>query len=209
MYVESRPLAEQILSDPDIKEKAKQLSLLQRTPKHDYKGEKEKDVQTTAEERQEDVTTSKLSERESFEQQIFQELPSLKPKQVTKSKVILAKILASDQVTINDKGKLMVNGYEINLPASTFLYDLQQPTKKLRDEHEAVISRVDIPSQMVANQKAKILIEQGSQREQAEKQTKPATKRKAEYRDVPEEEEEESETEEEESSYFWSRPFKK
>ena len=161
VYTRSQPITEQVLNNPQIQRKAQYLNTIQ-----DY-------VSANPSEDQLQQQPSRSSSSSSFEKPIKQrettlaesilgELTALSASQQVKSKHILKKIFDHRQVSIDMSGGLTVDGKAIGLSVATFLWDLQQSTKKLKKSiHETVLKMLLLPEHLVANKDAKDVLKDG------------------------------------------------
>jgi hypothetical protein len=161
VYTRSQPITEQVLNNPQIQRKAQYLNTIQ-----DY-------VSANPSEDQLQQQPSRSSSSSSFEkptkqrettlaESILGELTALSASQQVKSKHILKKIFDHRQVSIDMSGGLTVDGKAIGLSVATFLWDLQQSTKKLKNSiHETVLKMLLLPEHLVANKDAKDVLKDG------------------------------------------------
>ena len=84
----------------------------------------------------------------------------LKPWQIEKSKPILKKLDESAELSIDNDGTLKIGDRSTTIDATTFLYNLQQPRKRLHDpDYKTILENLDISPTLVANADAKQLVE--------------------------------------------------
>lgn len=140
-YLKERPIADQILQDPQVKEKALQLSLLQRV------------------EAKEHLNADVPVIPETLKETIFAQLSALSHSERQKSEYIYDAIINSTKLSIDSSGGLLIDNIHTGLQVGTFLYDLQR-TKKIinRERYRAVIDLLGIPEHMVTNTYAKQII---------------------------------------------------
>ena len=87
--------------------------------------------------------------------------------QIKRSKIILDLINQSEAVTIESNDVLHVNKETLGIRASTFLYNLQQPTKKIDiEKYSKILFALNISPHLVANTHAKQILEASSESEQ-------------------------------------------
>ena len=149
-FMKDEPFTSQILSDPKIKDKPLQLSLLQRsqTP------QKVDVVSTENEPAEEETIKTGLNAR------IIQELGTLKEGQLRKSKIILDKFNESPNIGYDEKQNITIDGNSTSTPIASFLYNLQQPTKKLDVKfYSSVLTRLNVGSHLIPNKYAKEIVE--------------------------------------------------
>ena len=137
MYLREQPEVTQILQDPNIGHKPLQLTLLQRdqsrTARNDEKTQPEVSANTT--EVQEQLKEDKILDE-------LKTLPAAKLKRV---KSILDKIKLSKTVSVDENENLTMNGVQTELGVAEFLYNLQQPTKKLDTSlYETILTELKI-----------------------------------------------------------------
>lgn len=163
LYTTSQPLVQQILENPNIKQKTTQLSLLQRQA--DDAGRKpetqEKPEQLCASGNVEEIkpTTSEDGNREnSLRENILNSLSVLSKPKLQKTEKILDLILQSDQLTFDQKNNLMVDEKPTDTNIQQFLYNLQQPNKKIdKANYNLILSALDIKPNLIGNTYAKKL----------------------------------------------------
>ena len=148
MFASHQPVKKEVLDNPLYKQKAAQLSLLQRNQSNSMeKPEKAFEPVETANklmiETAEEEKTEPMSEDSEIEPvvkkqrksddftSIMIELEVMNKNQIKRSKIILDLINQSETVTIESNDVLHVNKETLGIKASTFLYNLQQPTKKI------------------------------------------------------------------------------
>ena len=153
MFMSKQPLKSEILDNPDYRNKAAQLTLMQRNmPSSDSSVERADGVaQTepvlTEREKEEEpekmdsisddseiypvVTKKSESAPATFES--IMALVKLKEKhKIQRAEILLDLILQSEAVTIGEESKLLyINQEPTRIQVSKFLNDLQQPTKKI------------------------------------------------------------------------------
>ena len=104
----------QVLKDPEVEQKAKSLTLLQRNKTFP------------------ETSPTDKKEIKAIES-ILKSLDMLTAAQKQKTREILNKIEVSDVIDFNETGKLTVNKNSTKIALSTFLYNPQQPNKNLSD----------------------------------------------------------------------------
>lgn len=144
VYISKQPEVEQILQQPSIKEKAMQLSLLQRNNFQD--SDKEEIV--------ENVPPENI-----WKEKVLTELQMLPKPQIERSKIIYDKIITSDRIKIDENGYLVFNNTPTNIRLTTFLYKLQQSRASLENIYRDLLLALNIGSHLTANTNAKFLIE--------------------------------------------------
>ena len=136
MFASHQPVKKEVLDNPLYKQKAAQLSLLQRNqsnsmekPEKALEEEKEK-TELMSEDSEIEPVVKKQRKCDDFDS-ILLELEFMNKNQIKRSKIILDLIKQSETVTIESNDVIYVNKETLGIKASTFLYNLQQPTKKI------------------------------------------------------------------------------
>ena len=184
MFASHQPVKKEVLDNPLYKQKATQLSLLQRNQSNSMeKPEKAFEPVETANklmiETAEEEKTEPMSEDSEIEPvvkkqrksddftSIMIELEVMNKNQIKRSKIILDLINQSETVTIESNDVLHVNKETLGIKASTFLYNLQQPTKKIDiEKYSKILFALNISPHLVANAHAKQILEASSESEQ-------------------------------------------
>lgn len=162
-YIKNRPIADQILQNPSVREKSLQLSMLQRLEPKQQLNETDDKPPT------------------SLKEKLMEQLKSLTYSEQQKSEYILNAIINSDRISIDNNGWLMIDQVPIDLQAASFLYNLQQTRKDFnKDIYRTILKELDIPEHMVSNSHAKQLINEKHEKssETYTKTTTPHTPRK-------------------------------
>ena len=183
MFMSKQPLKSEILDNPAYRNKAAQLTIIQRNmpSSEDSLETTDEVVQTepvlTEREKQVDepkkmdsisddseidpvVTKKPESAPASFESIIG--LVKLKEKhKIQRAEILLDLILQSEAVTIGEESKLLyINQEQTSVEVSEFLYDLQQPTKKIdQSEYSKILVLLPVEPELVANTCAKQIIQ--------------------------------------------------
>ena len=183
MLASHQPVKKEVLDNPLYKQKAAQLSLLQRNQSNSMeKPEKALEPVETANKEMietEEEKTEPMSENSEIEPvvkkqiksddftSIMIELEIMNKNQIKRSKIILDLINQSETVTIESNDVLHVNKETLGIKASTFLYNLQQPTKKIDiEKYSKILFALNISPHLVANTHAKQIFEASSESEQ-------------------------------------------
>jgi len=143
MYLPQRPVVEQILYNPNISATGKQLSILQR-----FKTQKK-----LPEEPEPIVVPAK-----TLKETVFDSLVTLTDAQKRKSDLIYDSIETSPRLSLDNNGQIQIDNSPTGLFVGTFLYELQQPTKKLDKVYEPILKDIGIAEHLVANKFAKQII---------------------------------------------------
>ena len=97
---------------------------------------------------------------------ILLELDFMNKNLIKRSKIILDLINQSEKVTVESKDVLHVNKERLGIKASTFLYNLQQPTKKIDiEKYSKILIALNISPHLVVNTHAKQILEASSESE--------------------------------------------
>ena len=184
MFASHQPVKKEVLDNPLYKQKAAQLSLLQRNQSNSMeKPEKAFEPVETANklmiETAEEEKTEPMSEDSEIEPvvkkqrksddftSIMIKLEVMNKNQIKRSKIILDLINQSETVTIESNDVLHVNKETLGIKASTFLYNLQQPTKKIDiEKYSKILFALNISPHLVASTHAKQILEASSESEQ-------------------------------------------
>ena len=161
MYANEQPQIAQLLNNKNVREKAKQISLLQRSKSPPAPSTTQQDTQQQTDnilenvkdelsETRDDKTDTKFSR-----ERVLRDIKHLDRKKFEKASIILEKILESKSLSLDQTSRLVVNKSSTGILVADFLYDLQQTTSKLSLEHYKVLTFLDISSQLTCNTYAK------------------------------------------------------
>ena len=114
VYIREQPEIVQILEDPNVKNKATHISMLQR------------DSNSKPQEEQNNFL--ELEQSSNILEKILSELKSLPKIKLQRAETILKKILASNKFTLDKNLNLEFNRTSTKIPAASFLNNLLQPT---------------------------------------------------------------------------------
>ena len=194
MFVSKQPTRTEILDNPIYKQKAAQLSLLQRNNPTDFESKEAIEQETNKTNKTNIVNKRKRRRTSSVDlkselddgsesvQSFFSDdgeiEPSLKKRQsdfdsimsevelmenkIQRAEIILNKILSSETVSIEDpSGFLHIEDKPMRVKVSTFLYNLQQPTKKIDlAVYTNILHELKIPPHLVSNTHAKKVLKE-------------------------------------------------
>ena len=105
----------------------------------------------------------KISQFES----IISELEPMEKNKIKRSEILLEHIMQSDVISIGGNDVLHINKEPLGVKISTFLYNLQQSTKKIDiKKYSKILTALDILPHLVANTYAKQILENSSEIEQ-------------------------------------------
>ena len=182
MFLSHQPVKNEILENPNYEQKAAQLSLFQRNQSEKPQKE-EKPVETMSsvyenKEATKEETSEPVSEDSEIEpilkkqkisqfESIISELEPIEKNKIKRSEILLEHIMQSDVISIGGNDVLHINKEPLGVKVSTFLYNLQQSTKKIDiKKYSKILTALDISPHLVANTYAKQILENSSESEQ-------------------------------------------
>ena len=162
MYTREQPHVSQLLSNKNIQNPAKQISLLQRNKSPSALSASQQDTEQQTDASVDDRSTKNESMAKSFttdntstiKKGVLNDIRILKGIKFERANTILDMIEESDSVSLDSSKRLLINGTNTVL-AATFLYSLQQTTCKLSFEQFSVLTHLDIGSHLTCNTYAK------------------------------------------------------
>ena len=126
----------------------------------------EEKTETVSEDSEIEPVVKKQRKSEDFDSVMIQ-LEFVNKNQIKRSKIILDLTTQSETVTIESNDVIHFNKETLGLKASIFLYNLQQPTKKIDIEKcSKILIALNISPHLVANTYAKQILEASSQSEE-------------------------------------------
>ena len=147
-YVESKSAREQILADPNISQKSTYLQMI---------ANHNNNLTSSPEEFA--VVQRPVSSTGAVEQKVFDELATLTLPQTHRARLIYKEMDTNPRLTVDHGGMIFIDNQHTNIHASSFLYDLQQPTKNLNvvdeDMYAFILKLLDLPSHLISNKNAK------------------------------------------------------
>ena len=165
MYANEQPQIAQLLNNKNVREKAKQISLLQRsksppapsTTQQDTQQQTDNILENVKDELNETSDDKKINTKISTEirERVLRDIKHLDRKKFEKASIILENLEESESLSLDQTSRLMVNKSSTGILVADFLYDLQQTTSKLSLEHYKVLIFLDISSQLTCNTYAK------------------------------------------------------
>ena len=181
MFMSKQSLKSEILDNPAYRNKAAQLTLMQRNmPSYDGSveradgvaqtepvlTEREKEVEepekmdSMSDDSEIDPVVTKKSESAPATEPIMA-LVKLKEKhKIHRAEILLDLILQSEAVTIGEESKLLyINQEPTRVQVSKFLNDLQQPKKIDQSEYSQILAVLPIEPELVANTSAKQIVQ--------------------------------------------------
>ena len=165
MYANEQPQIAQLLNNKNVREKAKQISLLQRSKSPPAPSTTQQDTQQQTNnilenikdelnETRDDKIETKISTE--IRERVLRDIKHLDRKKFEKASIILEKkIEESESLSLDQTSRLMVNKSSSGILVADFLYDQQQTSSKLSLEHYKVLTFLDISSQLTCNTYAK------------------------------------------------------
>ena len=149
-YTQQKHSTLQVLRDPEVEQKAKSLTLLQRNNTFP------------------DPSTVEKKEKTSKEN-ILKSLDMLTAAQKQRTREILNKIESSEKIDFDETGDITVNKISTKISLSTFLYNLQQPNKNLTDpSYSIILKELMVNPNLVPNRNAKNILNPSTTRKRAE-----------------------------------------
>ena len=97
----------------------------------------------------------KQKEFDEVSQNVINDINFLVKDKLEKSKIILKKINQSRNISLDDDSEILIDERSTNIPASTFLYALQQTSSKLSQDHYEVLISLNLAPQLTCNTYAK------------------------------------------------------
>ena len=150
-------------NNKNVREKAKQISLLQRSKSPPAPSTTQQDTQQQTDnilenikdelnETRDDKIDTKISTE--IRERVLRDIKHLDRKKFEKASITLEKMEESESLSLDQTSRLMVTKSSTGILVADFLYDLQQ-TSKLSLEHYKVLTFLDISSQLTCNTYAK------------------------------------------------------
>ena len=163
MYTREQPHVSQLLSNKNIHNAAKQISLLQRNKSPSAPSASQQDIEQQTDAQVDDRSTINESMAKSFttdntstiKKGVLNDIRILKGIKFERANTILDIIEESDSLSLDSLKRLLINGTNTEVLAATFLYNLQQTTCKLSFEQFSVLALLDIGPHLTCNTYAK------------------------------------------------------
>ena len=163
MYTREQPDVSQLLSNKNVHNPAKQISLLQRNKSPSAPSASQQDTEQQTDASVDDRSIINESMAKSFttdntstiKKGVLNDIRILKGINFERANSILDIIEESDSVSLDSSKRLLVNGTNTEVLAATLLYNLQQTTCKLSFEQFSVLTHLDIGSDLTCNEYAK------------------------------------------------------
>ena len=173
-FMKEQPYSSQILNDPRVEHRGAQFSFLNRMRPNENTDKENQETFDTRE------TTDPTELSKVHADKILQTLNMLAPPKFTRTEKIVNLINESKNVIIDENENFIVDGTATGINVPIFLYDLQQPTKKLSNpDYFKILEALNIKEDLVINSNAKTAIRKRTQRvtKQKKKNKTFATKR--------------------------------
>ena len=164
VYMNSHPYQTQVLEDPDVKHKSAQLSIINRMRSKEHS---EAQINEKLPEEDFDVNVVDENRAENSNKQAVQVLKTLSShlpnSKYLKCENIVDLIKKSNRVSIGEDEKLLIDNSPTDINAFAFLYNLQQPTKKIDSpDYFEFLKVLQIKEEQVINSNAKTSIRKNS-----------------------------------------------
>ena len=158
-FMKEQPYTSQILNNPSVQHTGAQFSFLNRMrPKENTKKEYQEILDT-----RETIDPTELSKK--IANRILQNLNVLAPAEFTRTEKIVSLIKESKKFVIDENENFIVDGTATGVNDPIFLYNLQQPLKKLSNpDYFKILGVLDIKENLVINRNAKIAIRKRTKR---------------------------------------------
>ena len=137
--MKEQPYSSQILNDPRVQHAGAQFSFLNRMRPNENTDKENQEILDTRE------ATDPTGLSKLHADKILQNLITLAPLKFTRTEKIVNLIKESKNVVIDENENFIVDGTGTVINTPIFLYDLQQPTKKLNNsDHFKVLEALKI-----------------------------------------------------------------
>ena len=148
-YMKEQPYSSQILNDPRVQHRSAQFSFLNRMRPNESTNKEYQEILDT----RETIDPTELSKMKA--DKILQNLNVLVPAKFTRTEKIVSLIKESKKVVIDENENFIVDGTATGINVPIFLYDLQQPTKKLSNpDYFKILEVLIIKEDLVINRNA-------------------------------------------------------
>ena len=158
-FMKEQPFSSQILNDPRVQHRGAQFSFLNRMRANENNDKENQEILDTRE------TTDPTELSKVHADKILQNLNMLAPPKITRTEKIVNLIKESKNVVIDEKENFIVVRTATGINVPIFLYNLQQPTKKINNpDYFKILEALNITEDLVINSNAKIAIWKRTQR---------------------------------------------
>ena len=166
-FMKEQPYSTQILNDPGVQHRGAQFSFSNRMRPNENTDKENQEILDTRE------TTDPTELSKVHADKILQNLNMLAPAKYTRTEKKVNLIKESKKVDIDGNENFIVDGTATGINVPIFLYDLQQPTKKINNpDYFKIIEALNIKEELVINSNAKIAIRKRTQRVTKQKNKK-------------------------------------
>ena len=166
-FMKEQPYSSQILNDPRVQHRGAQFSFLNRMRPNENTDKENQEILDTRE------TSDPTELSKVHADKILQNLNMLAPAKFTRTEKIVNLIKESKKVVIDENENFIVDGAETGINVPIFLYDLQQPTKKINNpDYFKILEALNIKEDLVINSNAKIAIRKRTHRVTKQKEKK-------------------------------------
>ena len=146
MYANEQPQIAQLLNNKNVRDKAKQISLLQRSKSPPAPSTTQQDTQQQTDNILENVKDELNETRDTkisteIRERVLRDIKDLDRKKFEKASIISEQVEESESLSLDQTPRLVVNKSSTGILVADFLYDLQQTTSKLSLEHYKIFSR--------------------------------------------------------------------
>ena len=159
MDTKKQPQVSQLLTNKNVADKAKQISLPQRnnSPSPPSVAQQDMEQQTDVDVREEETSEEKTDAKKKIKvgKRILGNIKYFKGTKLGEATQILDNILKSEFFCFDTMKRFIIYEPFTKLPDVDFPYDLQQPTTKTTIDHFRVFALLDISSHLTSNTFAK------------------------------------------------------
>lgn len=170
-FLKEQPLVSQITeNESSFSQPSKFLSLLQRQQSNNM-------VENDDEDDQNKRNISEQLNQKNVEEKILGSLKILEGSKLNRAKKLYDMIIKSaPNVRIDSDGKIVVNEISTTVDAINFLYNMQQPTKKIdEDKYKTILKAIGVDKTLLLNKQAKQIV---AAEESQEESTATTSKRR-------------------------------
>ena len=148
-YLQKEPLAAQVLNDPENKHPSAHLSYIHRFRSGPEDAESRKNP-----------TTEETKTNKNQAESILKQIEILDPNKFKRANGLLTLIEKSDRIKITENDFIQIDDNTTNVKVSEFLFNLQQPTKKINTGiYGPILKAINATEDLVINSQGKKLLE--------------------------------------------------
>ena len=168
-YLQKEPLAAQVLNDPENKHPSAHLSYI-----HRFRSSPEDSESIT------NPTTEETKTNKNQTESILKQIEILDPNKFKRANGLLTLIEKSDRIKITENDFIQIDDNTTNVKVSEFLFNLQQPTKKINTGiYGPILKAINATEDLVINSQGKKLLEKNLPvRKETKKLQSSSTKRR-------------------------------